>query len=282
MARPLRLSFQGATYHITVRGNAKRIIFYTDKDRSHFLSLLRKTTEQYRWRVFAYCLMGNHYHLFIETTQANISQSMHFLNAKYAKFFNRTHNKVGHVFQGRYKAKLVDTEAYALELIRYIILNPVRAGKVRRPSQWPWSSYNATIARQLTFIEQSWILNQFSASEFEARQEFMYYIYDGIGKNSLFRTKRLPEIVGTPAYIDDIRSRFQKSKRNLEVSRIDQNQLFIPLDELFTKRVLRDKQERNRRIVQARVDYCYPIKEIAECVGLHYASVSRIVNVDKE
>jgi REP element-mobilizing transposase RayT len=144
MARPLRIEFAGALYHVTSRGNRRADIFLDDEDRGRFLAGLRSVIERYRWLCSAYCLMDNHYHLLIETPAANLSQGMRQLNSVYTQAFNRRHGGVGHVLQGRYKAILVEADAYLLELARYIVLNPVRAGMVRGAGDWPWSSYRAT------------------------------------------------------------------------------------------------------------------------------------------
>ena len=131
MARPLRLEFAGALYHITSRGDRREAIYEDDADRHMFLSLLDQVCEAHNWLCHAYCLMGNHYHIIIETPNANLSKGMRQLNGMYTQRFNHKHGKVGHVFQGRYKAILVEKQAYLLELARYIVLNPVRAGMVR-------------------------------------------------------------------------------------------------------------------------------------------------------
>jgi REP-associated tyrosine transposase len=126
MARPLRLDQAGGWYHLTARGNERRPTFRDDRDRSHFLELLCESTTRFAWRLHAYVLMPNHYHLMVETTQPNLSRSMQWLNGSYTTWFNRRHRRVGHLFQGRFKSIVLDGESYALELSRYVHLNPVR------------------------------------------------------------------------------------------------------------------------------------------------------------
>ena len=126
MARPLRLEFPGAVYHVSSRGNARQRIFFGDADRELFLDTLTQGIARYRWLCHAYCLMENHYHLLIETPRANLSLGMRQLNGIYTQTFNRRHHRVGHLFQGRFRAILVEKESYLLELCRYIVLNPVR------------------------------------------------------------------------------------------------------------------------------------------------------------
>lgn len=144
MSRPLRIEFTGALYHATSRGDGREVIFLGDEDRYLFLDVLSEVVRGFNWAIHAYCLMDNHYHLLIETSEGNLSKGMRQLNGVYTQRFNRRHGRVGHVFQGRYKAILVQKESYLLELARYVVLNPVRARMVRTPDQWPWSSYRAT------------------------------------------------------------------------------------------------------------------------------------------
>ncbi len=127
MARPLRIEFPGALYHITARGNAQQDIFVDDEDRLLFLSVLERVVSRFHLLLHAYCLMDNHYHLVLETPQANLSQAVRQLNGVYTQAFNRRHGKVGHVLQGRFKAILVGRDSYLLELCRYVALNPVWA-----------------------------------------------------------------------------------------------------------------------------------------------------------
>ena len=147
MARPLRLEFPGALYHVTARGNRRESIYQDDKDWRAFLFLLGDVCKRNNWCIHAYCLMANHYHLVIETPEANLSKGMRQLNGIYTQRHNHRHNRVGHLFQGRYKAILVQKQSYLLELARYVILNPVRANLVLNAAQWLWSSYRPTAGK---------------------------------------------------------------------------------------------------------------------------------------
>ena len=184
MARPLRLEFAGALYHLTARGNARGDIFADDEDRRRFLELLGKEVAQQGWQMYAYCLMGNHYHLLIETPEANLAAGMRRFNGVYTQAFNRRHGRVGHVFQGRYKSIVVDKDSYGLELCRYIVLNPVRARMVKRPEQWMWSSYRATAggAAAPDWLDVDWILDQLgSRGRVGAYERF---VRQGMGEES--------------------------------------------------------------------------------------------------
>lgn len=143
MTRPLRIEFPGAVYHVTSRGDRREPIFEDDADRQAFVGIVALALNRFDACALAFCLMGNHYHLVLHTRQANLSALMRQINGVYTQAYNRRHAKVGHLFQGRFKAILVDRDAYLLEVCRYVDLNPVRAAIVADPAQWPWSSYRA-------------------------------------------------------------------------------------------------------------------------------------------
>src|SRR3989338_224765 len=143
MARPLRIEFSGALYHVTSRGDRQEPIYEDNEYRHAYLQILGDVLERFSWLCYAYCLMKNHYHLVIETTEGNLSKGMRHLNGVYTQLSNRRHKRTGHLFQGRYKAVLIDKDSYWLEVSRYVVLNPVRAGMVKGPGGWPWSSYTA-------------------------------------------------------------------------------------------------------------------------------------------
>ena len=145
MSRALRIEYAGALYHVTSRGDRREDIYEDDVDRQAFMELLEDVCNSYNWDCHAYCLMSNHYHLLLETPDANLSKGMRQLNGVYSQKYNVRHKKVGHVFQGRYTAILVEKESYLLELSRYIVLNPVRAKIVSKPNDWRWSNYNFVI-----------------------------------------------------------------------------------------------------------------------------------------
>jgi REP element-mobilizing transposase RayT len=147
MARPLRIEFPGAVYHVTSRGDRREPIFVDDEDRFALLDVVGQAMSRFSGELLAYCLMGNHYHFVLHTRQANLSSLMRHVNGVYTQLFNRRHDKIGHLFQGRFKAILVDRDAYLLEVCRYVELNPVRAKMVRKPEAWPWSSYRAHVGQ---------------------------------------------------------------------------------------------------------------------------------------
>jgi putative transposase len=166
MSRPLRLDHAGAIWHVTARGNEQKEIFRDDADRQRWLDLLGRVAEAYGWRVHGYVQMGNHYHLVIETMEATLSRGMRQLNGVYAQWFNRRYKRVGHLFQGRFHGLLVDRESYLLELLRYVVLNPVRAGMVAQAADWAWSSHRATagLAPAPPWLDTAWVNGHFGGS----------------------------------------------------------------------------------------------------------------------
>ncbi len=208
MSRALRLQFPGAVYHLTSRGNAGQAIFADERDRTRFLDLLAREVEQQRWRCHAYCLMGNHYHLLIETPEANLSRGMGRLNMTYAQGFNRRHERAGHLFQGRYKAIVVERDSHLLELCRYLVLNPVRAGLVAAPEDWPWSSYRATAfaAGAPDWLTTRWVLRRFDARPVDAggtraRRAYRRFVREGHAAASPWRDLRAGAYLGGKAFL---------------------------------------------------------------------------------
>ena len=145
MSRPLRIEVPGGHFHITSRGNHQKPLFLDDADRQRFLMLLRRNSVRLKWVPVTYCLMGNHYHLLVQTREPNLAAGMRDLNGRYARYFNARHGQIGHVFERRYRSSLIQTDRYLLAASRYIALNPVRAGLVAGPEDWPWSAHRTLV-----------------------------------------------------------------------------------------------------------------------------------------
>lgn len=202
MARPYRLQGEGLLYHITSRGDDRKKIFISDVDRLKFFEYLLAAKEKFDFYLYAYCLMGNHYHLLLETTQPNLSRIMQFINTAYTVYYNKKRNKCGHLFQGRYKSLLVDGDTYLLELTRYIHLNPVRAKIVDIPEQYRWSSYNQYLGRAKDMI--------IDIAELENRylkinkSHYKHFVQAGIGqKVDFFSQAYAGFILGGKQFVDD-------------------------------------------------------------------------------
>lgn len=183
MARPLRIEYEGAYYHVTSRGNERGKIFFNNEDYDKFKHYLKGASEKFGIILHAYVLMGNHYHLLIETPQANLSRAMHYINGSYTTYINIKKKRSGHLFQGRYKAIVVDRDSYLLELSRYIHLNPVRARMVQRPELYPYSSYNDFIGSTKDgTVCPDFISGMLSRKKKAARSTYRSFVESVIGK----------------------------------------------------------------------------------------------------
>lgn len=181
MSRPLRLDHAGALWHVTSRGNERREVFRDDVDRREMLQILGRVVDLFGWQLHAWVLMGNHYHLLLGTPEATLSRGMRQLNGDYAGHFNRRHGRDGHVFQGRFKAILVQREAHLLEVARYVVLNPVRAGLAASAADWPWSSFRATAGLEPApeWLDTSFLLDFFGSRRGPAAAKYREFVEAG-------------------------------------------------------------------------------------------------------
>jgi putative transposase len=278
MARPLRIEYDGALYHITSRGNARKAIFKDDEDREAFLEILHSTNVRYNWLCHAYCLMDNHYHLIIETPDGNLSRGMRQLNGVYTQAYNRRHKREGHIFQGRYKAILVQKESYLLEVSRYVVLNPVRAKAVPHPDQWRWSSYCATAGKEKPHacLTTDWILGQFGRKRRQAEKKYREFVEAGTGKEKLWEQVRGQSILGEEDFVETL---LEYVKGQRDIKEIPRNQRYLKrpgLNELFAGGSKKNEADRARTIREAIESHGYSQKEVADYLGLHYSTVSRL------
>ena len=279
MARPLRIEYAGAIYHITSRGNERKSIFQEERDHELFLDILHQVKEKYNWLCHAYCLMDNHYHIVVETVEGNLAKGMRQLNGIYTQTYNRRHNRVGHVFQGRYKAILIQKDSHLLEICRYVVLNPVMAGVVEKPGAWIWSSYNATAGKAAVhcILTVKWVLEQFGKSKETASKRYEEFVMSGIGQDSIWQQVKGQMLLGEEGFADNLVKYTNVHKEVDEIPR-SQRHLNRPfLEKLFEGSVFYDKVERNRRIVEAVYMHGYSQREVSDFLGLHYSTVSVVV-----
>ncbi len=274
MARPLRIEYAGAVYHVTSRGDRQEDIYLNDNDRNDWLDVLARTCERFNWVVQAYCQMGNHYHLLVETVDGNLSRGMRQLNGVYTQHFNHRHGQVGHLFQGRYKAILVQKDNYLLELSRYVVLNPLRAGMVTRPRDWPWGSYPAVmgLTQAPPWLDCDWLLGLFGNRRQSAREKYHRFILDGKGLPSPLETTRHQLLLGDDAFVERFREHTGSSEELREHSKSQKKALALTLDEYRNK-----FKTRNEAIANAYLSGAYTMREIGEHFGVHYMTVSRVV-----
>lgn len=281
MARPLRIEYEGALYHITSRGNAGGKIFLADKDRLSFLDVLGGVVSRFRWICHAYCLMSNHYHLLIETPSANLSRGMQFLNGVYTQRFNRRHRRSGHVFQGRFKAILVEKESHLLELARYVVLNPIRAKIVRSARDWPWSSYRATSGQVEApkFLAIDWILSQFDAKRDLAIRAYRRFVAQGRGVDA-WNDLRAGSLLGGDVFIEQMRPLLHDAPLDPNILRRERDAARPSLTQLFPD--ISEKATRDERIHEAVLCHHYKLREVAEYTGLHFSTISVIAKREAE
>lgn len=272
MARPLRIQEAGLIYHVTARGNAKMAIFLDDADRRRFLRILGTVADRHQLDCAAHCLMDNHYHLLARTTRPNLSRAIQNLNGSYARWWNRRHKRVGHVFQGRFGAQIVQDEPYLLSVCRYIVLNPVRANLVARAEDWPWSSYSATLgmAPAPAFLDCALVL-QLLGDEHRAAERYRAFVEANVETCGASAESTLSKfILGTPAFEQRFRER-----RAAASGEVPGDQRSASLDSLFTGAVTR--AARNAKMVEA-YRQGHSLAAIARFVGVHYTTVSKLVN----
>jgi REP element-mobilizing transposase RayT len=279
MARPLRIEFPGAVYHITSRGNARQAIFTDDEDRGGFLDVLSMVVERFKWLCHAYCLMENHYHLLIETPNANLSKGMRELNGVYTQGFNQRYRRVGHLFQGRYKAIIVEKNNHLLSLCRYVVLNPVRVGLIKKPEQWRWSNYKATIglAKRPSFLTIDWVLSQFGGRKRVAMEKYRRFVMEGIDKESPWETLKGQIFWGTDEFIKQLSGLLDEKESIKEVPKVQRYVARPPLRELFKGKKGKERTAEDRAIYDAYVRHGYTMKEIADHLHFHYATISRAI-----
>jgi len=183
MARKPRLHLPGGLYHVMLRGNGGQDIFFAKKDRRRLLELLAEGTARFGFRVHGFCLMTNHLHLVLQAGEEPLARAMQNLSFRYTRFLNARMGRVGHLFQGRYKALLVDGDSYLLELVRYVHLNPVRAGLVKRPADWTWSGHRAYLGKaELPWLTTDWVLERFAGRRDRARAGYAAFVREGLGE----------------------------------------------------------------------------------------------------
>ncbi|NOX91108.1 MAG: hypothetical protein GXP18_01255 [Gammaproteobacteria bacterium] len=289
MARQLRLEFAGGLYHLTARGNAQAEIYRDDDDRKLFLDLLRREIEQQGWLCYAYCLMDNHYHLLIETPEANLSKGMRRLNQVYTQSFNRRHGLAGHVLQGRYKSIIVDKENYFLELCRYVVLNPVRAKMVKTAKQWPWSNYQATagIIASPDWLQTKTVWKQFGHKHETARKRYREFVKQGIGQASPWEQLRGQIFLGSDDFLADMEKRVKKQnisnvpRSQIQPTRLDKEAVLTQITQVYglEEGVILSKSHPEAYHCAAwllRRSANMPLKEVAELFGVSPSRISHI------
>jgi REP element-mobilizing transposase RayT len=280
MARPLRIEYPGALYHVTSRGNEQKDVFKSRRDREQFLSYLESAVVRYGAVIHAYCLMSNHYHLLLETPEGNLSQVMRHINGAYTTYFNIKRKRAGHLFQGRYKALLVEADEYSIELCRYIHLNPVKVGMVAKPEEYEWSSYRQLIGitEPTEWLTTKFILGYFPASS--ARSSYREFVNDALKREIDSPMKKViaSTILGSPAFIVKMSQQHlgeKQADRNMPAVRV----LNRPKIEDIIKAVSMEIRDENLA-KKVSLYFCHRysgarLREIGERFGLSDAAVTQ-------
>lgn len=274
MSRPVRIEFPDALYHITARGDRREDIFDDDVDRRLFLEILERVIGRFNWVCHAWCLMDNHYHLLIQTPDGNLSKGMRQLNGVYTQASNRRHRRVGHLFQGRFKSILVDGDAYLLELSRYVVLNPVRAGMVKSPEDWAWSSYRASVGLESApaWLSTDGVLSHFAGRRSLARQRYARFVSEGMHASSPWQEVKGQVFLGDEKFVRGMQARIGGGRDDVQIPKTQRRPLPPSLTEIAER-----EPDRNAAIRAAHATGAYSYQQIANHFGLHFTTVGRIV-----
>ena len=273
MSRPLRIELAGGVYHVTSRGDRREAIYLDDTDRLAWLTVFAHVCQRFNWVCHSWCQMTNHYHIVVETPEGNLAAGMRQLNGVYTQQINGRHDRVGHVFQGRYKAILVERDRYLLELSRYVVLNPVRASMVADPADWSWSAYGAMIGRESVpkWLNTDWVLAQFGEHRGDAVARYIDFVRAGVNLPSVWEQLRGQVFLGSAAFIERALATL-----NLDaihgVPQAQRRPLALPLIEYATKHT-----DRQLAMAAAYTSGDYTLQQIADFFGVHSATVSRAV-----
>jgi REP element-mobilizing transposase RayT len=276
MSRPLRLEFPGALYHLTSRGDRREAIYDDDEDRLAFLQVFSSVIKQYNWVCYAYCLMDNHYHLLVQTLDANLSKGMRQLNGVYTQAYNRRYQKSGHLFQGRYKSILVDEESYLLELSRYIVLNPVKAGMVKSANQWKWSSYQATTGEAAApeWLSSDYLLSQFSVQRKTSIRKYREFVQEGVKNGPIWSQVNNQIYLGDQVFVDKMQRHMEEQGKDLQIPKIQKRAVAKTIAEYEAT-----AQNRNDAIRLAYASGAYSYQELGDYFGLHFTQIGKIVRM---
>jgi REP element-mobilizing transposase RayT len=283
MPRPPRIEFSGAFYHVTVRGNNKQYIFLDDHDRLKYLELLERYKKHHEFIIYAYTLMNNHVHLLIETLGSPLSKIMQVINFTYTGHFNRKYDKVGHLFQGRYKACLCDRDEYLLALVRYIHLNPIRSKLVNNPDNYRWSSHRAYMGYSNSLVDAERILRMFSDEPSHARKLYHDFIAGPIKSKeneNIFEVVD-KQILGDERFIEKVEEKVEVLKKPLK--RPSLKKIFSSVTEVTgVSREEMVSRNRNKNVMHARhilVGSCretgYRLVDLAFELGRDLSVISR-------
>ncbi len=278
MSRPVRIEFPGACYHVTSKGTKGQIVFKDKEDKAIFLNVLDNVVARFGWLLHSYVIMDEHYHLVVEVPEANLSRGMRQLNGVYTQHYNRRHSEEGSVFKGRFKSVLFEKDSYLLPLCRHVVLNPVRIGSPGVLNSFRWSSHRAMSGgvRKPAYLETNSVLGHFGKREKDSQKKYQSYIKQGIGSESPLDQRSYQVLLGGARFLSEMQPILngeRMAKRGPKQAKRRRS-----LNALFKNVSSGTRMERNGLIKKAHVDYSYTLMEIGEHLGLHYTTVSKVVN----
>ena len=278
MTRPLRIEYPGALHHVMSRGDNKQGIFLNDHDCERFFDIYSDIVDRLGWATFAWCLMGNHFHLVVETPDPNLSEGMRLLNGIYTQYFNKNHGRVGHLFQGRFRSIVVEKNRYLLELIRYVVLNPVRSGRIDAPGDWRWSSYRATAGLEECpdWFDPGWILELVSegvGGRESRRRQYIEFIAQGMLKEEDIMDKVRQQIyLGDESFIESVQFKCPPDGTDPDIVNEQRRK---PMS--FLQEYLRGYRDRREAMARAYLEGGFSQAEISKHFGVHYSTISKAV-----
>ena len=274
----MRIEFSGAKYHVTSRGDRREAIYEDDADRLAFLGVLGDTARDFNWLIHAYCLMGNHYHLVVETPDGILSKGMRQLNGVFTQMSNRRHRRGGHLFQGRYQAILVDQGSYLLELTRYVVRNPVRAGLVRDAGDWTWSSYLAMLGAEPApkWLAIDGLLAQFATRRADAIRRYAKFVAAGVDAEPIWKHLNRQMFLGDDRFVARMQKRGAKASHDVSIPKAQRRARAPELSVIAARH-----RSKEAVMVAAHATGQYSYQQIAEYLGVHFTTVGRAVRLSK-
>lgn len=280
MARPVRLEFKNAVYFISSKSSGRKHIVKDDADRQTFLDTLEYVVNRYRWKCHAYCIGNTEYNIAIETPRGNLSVGMRQLNGIYTQKFNRKNKKSGNVFQGRFKAVVVQKDKYLLDICRHVVTLSQREGITNNINTFKWSSYRATSGTVDVpeFLHVEWIHSQFAKRTKNTQDKYRDYIKGANKAENPLDSVRGQILLGDEQFIEQMTLMLIKGRNKEDVPKWQRHIKRPPLEEIFKGIETKSAKQRNKKVKEAHGKHGYTLKDIGQYLGLHYTSISRIIN----
>lgn len=278
MSRPVRIEFPGAVYHVTSKGRDAQVVFRDQEDRGVFLNVVENVVDRFGWLIHSYVLMDDHYHLVVEVPAANLSKGMRQLNGVYTQHVNRRHQQEGPIFQGRFKSVLLEKKNYLLPVCRHVVTNPLRAETAQNYASYKWSSYRAIAGQVRTpaFLHTSELLSHFGKRQKDAQRKYREYIRKGVDTESPLDQRANQVLLGGTRFLNEMQPLLQGEKLAKKGPKAVRRRR--SLNAIFKKVDDKTRVERNDLMRVAHLEFGYTLMEIGDHLGLHYTTVSKVVN----